>query len=54
MYTIYILKSGIYNPVLTSSKKLAYVYDFALDHYLLYGVRGYIKNNIKNKIVRRF
>lgn len=54
MYVIYLFNQGFYHPVHSSSKKLKNVYDFALDHYLLYGRHGYIKNEYKNKIVRRF
>lgn len=54
MYSVYVVKSGVYRLVLTSSKPIRYVYDYVLEHYLLYGFHGYIKNNIEDKIEIRF
>lgn len=54
MYVVYVFDRGYYNVVHFSNKRLKDVYDFVLDHYLLYGRHGYIKNEYKNKIVRRF
>lgn len=54
MYVVYVFDRGYYNVVHSSNKRLKDVYDFVLDHYLLYGRHGYIKNEYKNKIVRRF
>lgn len=54
MYSVYIIKSGNGHLVLTSDQTLQYIYDYALDHYLLYGVHGYIICNIDHKIVKRF
>ena len=54
MYSVYIIESGNSRLVLESDKALQYVYDYALDHYLLYGIHGYIVCNINNVIVKRF
>ena len=54
MYSVYVVESGNSRLVLESNKALQYVYDYALDHYLLYGVHGHIVCNIDNTIVKRF
>lgn len=53
MYSVFVIEQGVSRLVLEPGKALRYVYDYALDHYLLYGIHGYMVCNINNTIVKR-